>query len=185
MLQVLDDQGHRRELPPGRNSPPSPRSWAQGVKPAAIAAAATPGDRHGWPAAWPTDGLQQAVASQAYRLKLKNGRTKINAHTDEQSVLAAISSPTKTAYTKTHETAVNDQLVKATVRLADLLNAIAGRKRRAAEETDAGSRSKENCGGVRSSSEPGLGRPRRHQAVGESLSRQGYSPSGANRVSSG
>jgi len=40
-------------------------------------------------------------------------------------VLATISSPTKTAYAKGHEAAVNDQLVKATIRLADLLNAIA------------------------------------------------------------
>jgi len=47
---------------------------------------------------------------------LKSGRTKINAHTGEQSVLATISSPTKAAYTKAHEAAVGEQLVKATIR---------------------------------------------------------------------
>jgi len=64
--------------------------------------------------------LQQAVSSQAYGVELTAGRTKINAHTGEQSVLATISSPTKTAYTKAQEAAVNEQPVKATVRLADL-----------------------------------------------------------------
>jgi len=97
----------------------------QGVTPAAIAAAATQGDHHGWPATWATDGLTRANTSKVYVVSLTTGRTKINAHTGEQSVLATISSPTKTAYTKAHEAAVNDQLVKATIRLADLLNAIA------------------------------------------------------------
>jgi len=40
-------------------------------------------------------------------------------------VLATISSPAKTAYTKAHEAAVSDQLVKGDYSAADLLNAIA------------------------------------------------------------
>ena len=100
-------------------------SASEGMTPAAIAAAATAGEYHGWPAAWATDGLKQANTGKVYVVSLTAGRTKINAHTGEQSVLATISSPTKTAYTKAHEAAVNDQLVKATIRLADLLNAIA------------------------------------------------------------
>ena len=66
----------------------------------------------------------EAVGSHAYPGSLKNGRTKINVHTGEQSVLATIASPTKTAYTQAHEATASDQLVRATVRLADLLNSI-------------------------------------------------------------
>ena len=42
-----------------------------------------------------------------------------------QHVLPRTPGKPGTAYTHAHEAAVNDQLVKATVRLADLLNAIA------------------------------------------------------------
>ena len=96
----------------------------QKVTPAAIAAAATPGDHHTWAVVWATESLQQAVASHAYPGSLKNGKTKINAHTGEQSVLVTIASPTKAAYTQAHEATASDQLVRASVRLADLLNAI-------------------------------------------------------------
>ena len=96
------------------------------ITPAAIAAAATPGNHHTWAAVWTTDSLQQAGAAQAYTVTLTNGIKHVDAHTHEASVLATITSPAETTYTTTaRATATRDQLVKATVRLADLLNAIA------------------------------------------------------------
>lgn len=96
------------------------------VTPQAIAAAATPGDYHGWAAAWATDSLQQAGAAKAYVVTLTNGIKHVDSHTQEASVLATIASPTQANYTTAaRATATAEQLTKAAVRLADLLNAIA------------------------------------------------------------
>ena len=90
----------------------------------AVAAAATPGDHHGWPAAWVTDSLQRAVVTHAYPSSLQQGRVKPGAHADDDSILAKIATPTKNAYTANHVGAARTQLVKAAVRLAAMLNAI-------------------------------------------------------------
>ena len=96
------------------------------VTPQAIAAAATPGDHHTWAVAWATDSLEQAVATNAYTVNLASGIKHVDSHTHEASVLATITSPTKANYTTAaRATATGDQLTKAAVRLADLLNAIA------------------------------------------------------------
>ena len=96
------------------------------VTPAAVTAAATPGDYHGWAALWVTDSLHQAVSANAYVVNLANGVKHVDPHTHEASVLATITSPTKASYPTAERTAATQtQLVKAAVRLADLLNAIA------------------------------------------------------------
>ena len=96
------------------------------VTPQAIAAAATPGDHHTWAVAWASDSLQQAVAAKAYTVTLGKGIKHVDSHTHEASVLATITSPTKAGYTTAaRATATGEQLTKAAVRLADLLNAIA------------------------------------------------------------
>jgi len=110
---------------PGAEYTPLAHVLTQRVTPAAIAAGATPGDHHGWPAAWATDGLTRANTGKLYVVSLTAGRTKINAHTGEPSVWATIRSPTKARTSKAHEAAVSNHLVKATIRLADLLRAIA------------------------------------------------------------
>ena len=108
----------------------NPQTLAAGlaglVTPAAIAQFTTPGDHHTWAAVWATDSLQQAVAAKAYTVTLKNGIKNVDTHTHEASVLATVSAPTKAGYTTTvRATAAGEQLTKAAVRLADLLNAIA------------------------------------------------------------
>lgn len=107
-----------------------PQALAAGLRtlvtPQAIAAAATPGDYHTWAAVWATDSLQQAVAAKAYTVNLASGIKHVDSHTHEASVLATIASPTKANYTTTaRAAATREQLTKAAVRLADLLNAIA------------------------------------------------------------
>lgn len=96
------------------------------VTPQAIAAAATPGDHHTWAVVWATDSLQQAVTAKAYTLTLAKGIKNVDSHTHEASVFATITSPTQALYTTTaRAAATGEQLAKAAVRLADLLNAIA------------------------------------------------------------
>jgi S1/P1 Nuclease len=94
------------------------------MTPSAVAAATTSGDHHGWPAAWATDSLQRAVATNAFPSSLKQGGVKESTHGDDDSVLARISAPTKNAYTANHVAAARAQLLNAAIRLAVLLNAI-------------------------------------------------------------
>jgi hypothetical protein len=82
------------------------------------------GNHHDWAAQWATDALKAAVASEAYRVTLSSAKL----HTTESGgevFQARIASPSRKAYTAARVRAARDQLVKATVRLADLLNAIA------------------------------------------------------------
>ena len=94
------------------------------LTPAAIAAATTTGDHHTWPAAWASDALHQAVTSLAYPSSLKNGRVKPDTHGDVDSIQALIATPTKNTYIANHVAPARAQLVKATARLAALLNAL-------------------------------------------------------------
>ena len=94
------------------------------MTPSTVAAATTPGDHHDWPAAWASDSLHRAVTSQAYPSNLTNGRVKVSAHGDDDSVLATIAAPTKSAYVTNHVATAQAQLVKAAIRLAALFNAI-------------------------------------------------------------
>ena len=85
------------------------------------------GDHHGWPEQWATDSLRATVAADAYPTRLANGTIKTSRGGDERYLEATIISPTKDAYIATHATTAARQLLKAAVRLADLLNAIAWR----------------------------------------------------------
>jgi len=73
---------------------------------------------------WATQSLQQAVKSGVYDVNLKDGRVETHEHEDDPYVKAAIVTPSKTAYVRNHVALGQDQLMKATVRLAALLNAI-------------------------------------------------------------
>ncbi len=65
------------------------------------------------------------MASQVYVLQLADGQRKTAHHGNEEYVQATITAPTKAQYTPGRVAPAAEQLVKATVRLADLLNAIA------------------------------------------------------------
>jgi hypothetical protein len=82
------------------------------------------GDHHDWAAEWATDALKEAVTAGAYGVNLRDGHVNVNQETGEKSVQATITSPQKQAYQTAHVAAAQEQLVKATVRLADLFNAI-------------------------------------------------------------
>jgi len=69
--------------------------------------------------------LRHVLTSEAAAALYTARKAAANAHTGEESILPTINSPTKTAYTLTRTAAPSDQLVAATVRLADLFNAIA------------------------------------------------------------
>jgi S1/P1 nuclease len=106
-----------------------PQAFAAGLAPMvtqeAVSKYTTAGDRHDWAAVWAGDSVQQAVAAQAYTVTLTNGVKHVDSHTREASVLATVTAPTKAGYTTAARTdATNEQLIKAAVRLADLLNAI-------------------------------------------------------------
>ena len=94
------------------------------AQPSIASAYKTPGDHHAWPAAWATDSLQQAVKSRIYDVSLRNGQVKTNSHGDDPYVEAVIVTPSKETYVRTHIAPAEEQLMKATVRLAALLNAI-------------------------------------------------------------
>lgn len=95
------------------------------LTPAALAAAATPGDHHDWPAAWTTDVLNHAVAHHVHPGSLKNGQTRPGTNGEPDSVIATIAAPKKTAYLASQKAVAQAQIVTATARLAALLNAIA------------------------------------------------------------
>ena len=84
------------------------------------------GDHHTWPAQWASDSLAVAVKSEAYKLTLIRGTIEETAHgsNSERYVDATIKSPTKAAYVTARVKFAREQLTKAAVRLADLLNAI-------------------------------------------------------------
>src|SRR5262249_16887601 len=66
---------------------------------------------------------QQAVATQAYVVSLTSGQRKTAHHSAEEYVQARITTPAKAAYTSARVAPASEQLIKAAVRLADLLNA--------------------------------------------------------------
>lgn len=76
------------------------------------------GDHHGWAAQWATDALKAAVAADAYKVPLSHGRVV------DGAVEARIDSPTPQQYAMPRIVAAREQLVKATVRLAEMLNHI-------------------------------------------------------------
>ena len=84
----------------------------------------TSGNHHTWAAAWATDSLQQAVKSGVYDVKLKNGHVETNTHGEDPYVAATITAPSKQSYVRARVAAAEEQLMKATIRLASLLNAI-------------------------------------------------------------
>ena len=95
------------------------------VQPGITSAYRTPGDHHAWPgAAWATESLRQAVKSRIYDVSLRNGQVKTNSHGDDPYVEAVIVTPSKQTYVRNHIAPAEEQLMKATVRLAALLNAI-------------------------------------------------------------
>lgn len=94
--------------------------WQPGIE----SAYKTPGDHHTWAAVWATESLQQAVKSRIYDVSLRDGQVKTNSHGDDPYVEAAIVTPTKPTYVRAHIAPAEEQLMKATVRLAALLNAI-------------------------------------------------------------
>lgn len=82
------------------------------------------GNHHDWAAQWATDSLKAANASDAYGIKLAGAKLQTTEGGTE-IFQARIASPSRHAYTNARVRAAREQLVKATVRLADLLNAIA------------------------------------------------------------
>jgi hypothetical protein len=83
------------------------------------------GNHHFWPEQWATDSLKQAVKSHAYPTNLQNGSVQSAHGGDELYMQATIASPAKAAYADAHAPVGAEQLLKAAVRLADVLNAIA------------------------------------------------------------
>ena len=82
------------------------------------------GDHRGWPAQWATDALKVAVATQTFGVTLAGAKLQPT-ESGTEVFQARIASPSRQAYTSTRVRAARDQLVKATVRLAELLNSIA------------------------------------------------------------
>ena len=76
------------------------------------------GDHHGWAAQWATDSLRTAVLADVYGVRLTSGRVV------DGAVEARIVAPNPQVYANARIAAARAQLVKATVRLADLLNRI-------------------------------------------------------------
>jgi hypothetical protein len=76
------------------------------------------GDHHGWAAQWATDSLKTAVIAEVYNVRLAAGRVV------DGAVEARIIAPGPGTYANPRIAAARAQLVKATVRLADLLNRI-------------------------------------------------------------
>jgi hypothetical protein len=86
----------------------------------------TTGGHHAWPEQWATDSLRTAVASDAYPTKLTHGTVKTG-RADERYLEATIVAPALQPYVASRTQAASQQLLKAAVRLADLLNAVAWR----------------------------------------------------------
>ena len=76
------------------------------------------GDHHGWAAQWATDALKAAVAADAYTVRLSHGRVV------DGAVEARIEATSPQSYAIPRIATAREQLVKATVRLAELLNRI-------------------------------------------------------------
>ncbi len=89
--------------------------WA---KTSAAATYQASGDHRGWAAQWATDTLKVAVVTEAYAVRLTSGRVV------DGAVEARIVAPTHQAYAGARIAAAREQLVKATIRLAQLLDAI-------------------------------------------------------------
>lgn len=64
------------------------------------------------------------MSAHAYPTSLTNGRINPDRHGGEDSVLALIVTPTKNAYTANQVAAARIQLLRASIRLAAILNAI-------------------------------------------------------------
>jgi hypothetical protein len=82
------------------------------------------GNHHGWAAQWATDSLKVAVTAEAYGVKLAAAKLQ-GTESGNEFLQARIASPSRPAYTNARVRAARDQLVKAAIRLAELLNAIA------------------------------------------------------------
>ena len=94
------------------------------AKAPAAAAFKPTGDHHQWAAQWATDSLKAAIGADAHSVTLSGAHVQTSHSSGEEFVEAQITSPAKQVYTKARVNAARDQLVKATVRLADLFNAI-------------------------------------------------------------
>ena len=99
------------------------RKLAQWAKEPSAAAFKPTGDHRRWAAQWATDSLRAAIGADAYALTLINARVQAS-HGGEEHLQATIAFPAKHAYAKARTKAARDQLVKATVRLAELFNSI-------------------------------------------------------------
>jgi len=87
----------------------------------AMAGAKTGGDHHLWPAAWASDSLRLAVLSGAYDVRLGAGRIDTGSG---RAIQAIVTAPSADAYARSRAAAAADQLAKAAIRLAELLDAI-------------------------------------------------------------
>jgi hypothetical protein len=82
------------------------------------------GNHHEWPAQWATDALKVAVRAEVYSVKLAGA--KVQATDGGNEVFQAkIAFTSRQTYAEARVRAAREQLVKAAVRLAELLNAIA------------------------------------------------------------
>ena len=81
------------------------------------------GNHHEWAAQWATDALKAAGSAQAFGVKLAGAKVQVS-ESGNEVFQARIASPSRPAYTSARIRAARDQLVKASIRLAALLNAI-------------------------------------------------------------
>jgi len=96
-------------------------SW---VKALGAAAFKPTGDHHTWAAAWATDSLHVAATSKAYEFARANGVVHDNHQGELWMSMDLSGAPTKRQYITSHIQIMKDQLSKAGVRLAELLNHI-------------------------------------------------------------
>ena len=82
------------------------------------------GNHHEWAALWATDALKVAIRAEVYSVKLAGAKVQA---TDGGSEMfqAKIAFPSRQTYAAARVRAAREQLVKAAVRLAELLNALA------------------------------------------------------------
>jgi hypothetical protein len=84
----------------------------------------TLGDHHRWAEQWATDSLKAAVAARAYGVTLHHGVVHTSDQEEPYLESRIRTPPRKIQYGVSHLAPVSDQLTKAAVRLADLLNQI-------------------------------------------------------------
>lgn len=84
----------------------------------------TLGDHHRWAEQWATDSLKAAVAARAYDVTLHHGVVRTSEQDEPYLESRIRTPPRKIQYGASHLALASDQLTKAAVRLADLLNQI-------------------------------------------------------------